>query len=157
MPLPKVVAAAVCASVLGAQFAIASPLSPERHGWYWPFLPYPMYSESHFRSDSLVVPELRVARCGSDEFTATLMTDSLAIPRSQLLTLLVAVRRAPASAAARSGEALLGRAVEAEYPAQYCTASAWVRVVYVADTSTYELRGPMRRAAVWPVHESGAK
>ena len=83
MPLPKVVAAAVCASVLGTQIAISSPLSPKRLGWYWPFLPYPMYAESHFRSDSLVVPELRVARCGSEEFTAALMTDSLAIPRNQ--------------------------------------------------------------------------
>ena len=157
MPLPKVLAAAVCACVLGAQIVISSPISPERHGWYWPFLAYPMYAESHAQSDSLVVPELRVTRCGSDELSATLMTDSLAVPRNQLLTLLVIVARAPESAAGRSAEAKLSRAVESQSPARYCTASAWMRVVHVADTSTYHLRMPMRRAAVWPVNEPGAK
>ena len=157
MPLPKVVAVGVCATVLGAQLAISSPISPERHGWYWPFLTYPMYAEAHFRSDSLTVSELRVAKCGSNALTTVLMTDSLGAPRSQLLTLLVIAARVPESAAGRGAEAKLSRAVESQYPARYCTASAWVRVAYVADTSTYHVLMPMRRAAVWPVNESGAK
>ena len=156
MTLPKLVAVAVSTCVLGAQILISSPLSPERHGWYWPFLAYPMYAEAHSLSDSLVVPELRVARCGSDVSSTTLMTDSLAVPRNQLLTLLVVVARAPESEEARSAESKLSRAVEAQYPARYCSASAWMRVVHVADTSTYHVRMPMRRAAVWPVNESGA-
>ncbi|HEV7706318.1 MAG TPA: hypothetical protein VGO46_18620 [Gemmatimonadaceae bacterium] len=154
MPLPKLVAAGVCAGILGAQIVISSPISPERHGWYWPFLAYPMYAEAHTRSDSLVVPELRVAKCGSDALTTVLMTDSLAVPRNQLLTLLVIAVRAPESAKARSAEARLSRAVDAQYPGQYCTASAWVRVAYVADTSTYHVHMPMQRALVWPMNES---
>jgi len=156
MTLPKLFAVAVSTCVLGAQILISSPLSPKRHGWYWPFLAYPMYAEAHSLSDSLVVPELRVARCGSDVSSTTLMTDSLAVPRNQLLTLLVVVARAPESEEARSAESKLSRAVEAQYPARYCSASAWMRVVHVADTSTYHVRMPMRRAAVWPVNESGA-
>lgn len=157
MPLPKFVASAVCVGVLGAQLAISSPISPERHGWYWPFLAYPMYAEAHFRSDSLSISELRVARCGSHELTTVLMTDSLGVPRNQLLTLLSIAVRAPSSAAARSAEARLSRAVESQYPARFCTASAWVRVAYVADTSTYHVQMPMRRAAVWPVNDPGVK
>ena len=157
MPLPKFVAAGICASVLGAQLVISSPISPERHGWYWPFLAYPMYAEAHMLSDSLVVPELRVATCGSDALTTVLMTDSLAVPRNQLLTLLALAVRAPESAKARSAEWKLSRAVESQYPGRYCEASAWVRVAYVADTSTYHVEMPMRRAAVWPVNEAGAK
>ena len=157
MPLPKLIVAAVCASILGAQIVIASPISPERHGWYWPFLAYPMYAESHSLTDSLVVPELRVAKCGSEALTTVLMTDSLAVPRNQLLTLLVVAVRGPQSTNARSAEARLSRAVDAQYPGQYCTASAWVRVAYVADTSTYHVEMPMRRAAVWPVNESGRR
>jgi hypothetical protein len=156
MTLPKLVAVAVSACVLGAQILISSPLSPERHGWYWPFLAYPMYAEAHSLSDSLVVPELRVTRCGSNASSVTLMTDSLAVPRNQLLTLLVVVARAPDSEEARSAELKLSRAVEAQYPARYCSASAWMRVVHVADTSTYHLRMPMRRAADWPVNQAGA-
>jgi len=157
MPLPKFVAAAVCASVLGAQVVISSPISPERHGWYWPFLTYPMYAEAHFLSDSLTVTELRVAECGSDALATVLMTDSLAAPRNQLLTLLVIAVRHPESPAGRSAEAKLSRAVESQYPGRYCTASAWARVAYVADTSTYHLQMPMRRAAVWPVNDAGVK
>ena len=157
MPLPKLVAATVCASILGAQIVISSPISPERHGWYWPFLAYPMYAESHTRRDSLVVPELRVAKCGSEALTTVLMTDSLAVPRNQLLTLLVIAARSPESANARRAEARLSGAVDSRYPGQYCSASAWMRVAYVSDTSTYHVRVPMRRAAVWPVNRSGGK
>jgi hypothetical protein len=157
MPLSKFAAAAVGACVLGTQIVIASPISPERHGWYWPFLAYPMYAEAHYQSDSLVVPELHVARCGTDTHSTVLMTDSLGVPRNQLLTLLVIAVRAPESADGKSAESKLSRAVEAQYPGLYCAASAWVRVAYVADTSTHHVRMPMRRAAVWPMSESGAK
>lgn len=157
MPLPKVIAAAVCASILGAQVIMSSPISPDRRGWYWPFLAYPMYAEAHFASDSFTVPELRVAKCGSDAQTTILTRDSLSTPRNQLLTLLILVVRAPESVDARRAEGKLSRAVEAQYPGQYCTASAWVRVVHVADTSTHHLRLPMRRAANWQVNEPGAK
>ena len=157
MPLSRIVALVVSATVLGAQLVISSPISPERHGWYWPFLTYPMYAEAHFRSDSLAVSELRVANCGSDALTTILMTDSLGAPRNQLLTLLAIAARAPESVAGRRAEARLSRAVESQYPARYCTASAWVRVAYVADTSTYHVRMPMRRAAVWLVNAPGMK
>jgi hypothetical protein len=157
MPLPKVVASAVCVLVLGAQIAISEPISPEQHGWYWPFLPYPMYAVSHARSDSLFVPELRVATCGSDAFSSTLTTDSLAAPRNQLVTLMAAAVRAPESTRGRRDEAKLSGAVEAQYPSRYCTASVWMRVVYVADTSTYRLQAPMRLAASWPINRSGVK
>ena len=152
MTLPKLAAAAACAFVLGAQIVIASPISPERHGWYWPFLAYPMYAESHARTDSLLVPELHVAVCGSDRVSALLDTDSIAIPRNQLLTLLVSAARAPESTKGRLAEARLSRAVEAQYPARYCTASAWIRVVRVDDSSTYRLHAPMRVAATWPIN-----
>ena len=109
------------------------------------------------QSDSLVVPELRVATCGSEALTTVLMTDSLAVPRNQLLTLLVIAARSPESANARSAEARLSGAVDSRYPGRYCSASAWMRVAYVADTSTYHVRVPMRRAAVWPVNRSGGK
>jgi hypothetical protein len=155
MPLPKLVAAIVSLCVLGAQIAISSPISPERHGWYWPFLPYPMYAESHARTDSLVVPELRAAACGSEVFTSILTADSLTTPRNQLVTLLVVAARDPEGAAGKSAEAKLSGAIEAQYPARYCTASAWIRVAHVADTSTYHVRAPMRRAAVWAVNEAG--
>ena len=157
MPLSKIAAAVVGACVLGTQIVIASPISPDRHGWYWPFLAYPMYAEAHSLSDSLVIPELRVAKCGSDAHTTVLMTDSLGVPRNQLLTLLVIAARAPESAKGKSAEMKLSRAVESQYPGRYCAASAWLRVAYVADTSTYHVRMPMQRAAVWPVHESGEK
>jgi hypothetical protein len=84
------------------------------------------------------------------------MTDSLAVPRNQLLTLLVVVARAPESEEARRAESKMSRAIEAQYPARYCSASAWMRIVRVADTSTYHLRMPMRRVAVWPVNGLGA-
>jgi hypothetical protein len=157
MTLPKLVAAAACLFVLGTQIVIAAPFSPERHGWYWPFLAYPMYAESHARTDSLLVSELHVAACGSERVSTLLDTDSLAIPRDQLLMLLVSAARGPESTKGRRAEAQLGRAVEAQYPARYCTASAWIRVVRVADSSTYRLDAPMRIAATWPINAVAEK
>jgi hypothetical protein len=155
MPLPKLVAAAVCIGVLGAQIFIASPASPNRNGWYWPFLPYPMYAKAHARSDTVVVPQLRLAECGGAKADEILPEDSLGVPLGQLLSSLTTIARVPESAAAKSAAGRLSRAIEAQYPGRYCTASAWVRTVYVADTSTYDLHEPMRRAAEWAVNREG--
>jgi hypothetical protein len=157
MPLPKLVAAAVCIGVLGAQISIASPASPNRNGWYWPFLPYPMYAKAHARTDTLVVPQLRVAECGGATAEMILPEDSLGAPLSQLLSNLTTIARVPHSEVATIAAERLSRAIEAQYPGRYCTASAWVRTVYVADRATSDLHGPMRRAAVWAVNRTGPK
>ena len=79
MPLPKLVAAAVVAGVLGAQFAVSTPLAPDR-SWYWPFLPYPMYAQAHVVTDTLAVPQLRVSECGSARAEAILSARVLGAP-----------------------------------------------------------------------------
>jgi hypothetical protein len=155
MPLPKLVAAAVCIGVLGAQIFIASPASPNRSGWYWPFLPYPMYAKAHARTDTLVVPQLRVAECGGATAEMILPEDSLGVPLGQLLSSLTTIARVPQGESAKSAAERLSRVIEAQYPGRYCTASAWVRTVYVADDATYDLHRPMRRAAMWAVNRAG--
>ncbi|MEO6209859.1 MAG: hypothetical protein ABIQ10_06995 [Gemmatimonadaceae bacterium] len=155
MPLPKAVAAAVCIAVLGAQIASSSPLVAGGGVWYWPFVRYSMYADAHAGGDSLLVPELRAAQCGHTELTDTILPDSLGIPSLQLGSLLVAIGRAPEAAAGQMAEAKVGRAVEAQYPGRYCSASAWLRVVYVADISTYTVRAPMRRVAAWTLDRGG--
>jgi hypothetical protein len=149
MPLPKVIAAAVCIGVLGVQGVIASPPLLARYGWNWPFLPYPMYAMAHARADSLVVSELRVASCGSESFSHVITPESLGTPLYQLPVLVTVIARAPESDAARGAMGKVSRAVEAQFPGRYCSASAWVRTVFVADTATYALDSPMRRVAVW--------
>jgi hypothetical protein len=149
MPLPKIIASGVCIAVLGTQLFLSSPVSPNAHGWYWPFLAYPMYAESHSRSDSLLVMELRVARCGDASLSQIISADDLGAPHNQIHNLLLDIARAPGSEKGKSAAAKVSRAVEARYPGRFCAASAWERVVYVADTSTYRVRAPMRRAATW--------
>jgi hypothetical protein len=157
MPLPKLVAAAVCVGVLGAQVAIASPASSDQHGWYWPFLPYPMYALAHVRSDTLVVPQLRATECAGAKSHVILTEDSLGAPHSQLLSTLGTISRVPESEVARRAAGRLSGAIEAQYPGRFCTASAWVRTVYIADTATYDLDRPLRRAAEWAVNGAGQK
>ncbi|MEP7088089.1 MAG: hypothetical protein ABI884_12360 [Gemmatimonadota bacterium] len=157
MPLPKYIAGVVCVSVLGAQVIASSSGSSNRHGWYWPFLAYPMYAESHARSDTLVIPELRVDACAKGAPGATLTSDSLSTPHNQLGALLIAAARAPGSSAAKGAEAKLSRAVEAQYPARFCRASAWIGVVRVGDTSTHHLDLPMRGVVTWPVNGGGSE
>lgn len=154
MPLPKVVATGICIAVLGTQLLVSSPVLPNPHGWYWPFLAYPMYAESHTRSDSLIVTELRVARCGSDVLDTIISADDLGAPRNQLHNLLLSAWRAPESETGARAEARVSRAVEAQYPGRFCTASAWKRVVYVTDPSTYRVRAPMQRVAVWSLERA---
>ena len=155
MPLPKIVAAGVCIAVLGAQIASSSPFVAGDGVWYWPFLRYSMYANAHASADSLLVSELRVARCGHMDFSRTILADSLGIPPAQLNSLLVMIGRATGATADRDAELKVGRAVEAQYPGRYCAASAWLRVVHVADTSTYTVRAPMRRVAEWTLERGG--
>jgi hypothetical protein len=156
MPLPKLVAAAVVAGVLGAQFVVATPLAPDR-SWYWPFLPYPMYAKAHQASDTLAVPQLRVSACGSARPEAIMSASALGAPVQQVTSLLGTIARAPESDQGAHARARLSRALEAEFPARYCTASVWVRTVRIADPSTYDLENPMRRAAVWSVKQADAR
>jgi hypothetical protein len=156
MPLPKVVAAAACIGVLGAQLAVATPLAPDR-SWYWPFLPYPMYARAHAQSDTLVVPELRVSECADTRAEVALPARELGAPLRQVTTLLATIARAPNTLAADSARGRLSRAIEAQYPARYCKASAWVRTVRVSDPETYGLAAPMHRAASWTVSDKSSR
>lgn len=155
MPVPKAVAGAVCIAVLGAQIATSSPLVAGGGVWYWPFVRYSMYADAHARRDSLLVSELRAAQCGHTERTDTILPESLGIPPSQLGSLLVMIGRAPDAPASQDAKLKVGRAVEAQYPGRYCSASAWLRIVYVADTSMYVVRAPMRRVAEWTLDRVG--
>jgi hypothetical protein len=156
MPLPKLIAAAACIGILGAQLSVAFPPASDR-SWYWPFLPYPMYSQAHARSDTLVVPQLRAGECADPTHEVILDATTLGAPLHQLTGLLTTIVRAPGSAAAGGSEGRLARAIEAEYPARYCVASAWVRTIRVADTATYDLHAPLRRVAVWSVNPAESK
>ena len=139
------------------QGAIASPPVVARYGWNWPFLPYPMYAMAHARADSLVVSELRVAGCGRAAATTVMTPELLGTPLYQLPNLMITIARAPESDAAHMAMGKVRRAVEAQFPGRYCSASAWVRTVLVADTATYALDRQMRRAAVWTLTERGSK
>jgi hypothetical protein len=156
MPLPKLIAVSICTGVLGAQLAVAIPPASGR-SWYWPFLPYPMYSQAHAQSDTLIVPQLRVRACGESHPEQILGARALGVPLHQLTASLTTIARAPNSDSANAAKARLGRAVEAEYPARYCEASAWVRTVRVDDASTYDLRNPMHRIVGWNVNQTGSR
>jgi hypothetical protein len=156
MPLPKLIAAAVCVSILGAQLSVAFPPASDR-SWYWPFLPYPMYSKAHALSDTLVVPQLRAEQCEDPTHEVILDATTLGAPLHQLTGLLTTIARAPESAAADSAMGRLSRAIEAEYPARYCVAAAWARTIRVADTATYDLHSPLRRVTVWSVNRAESK
>jgi hypothetical protein len=153
MPLPKVVATAACVAMLGAQLAVATPLASER-SWYWPFLPYPMYAKAHVASDTLVVPQLRVRECGHAAPEEVLDASALGTPLHRLRSVLTIIVGAPGSASADSAKDRIGRAIEAEFPGRYCSASAWARVVRVADTATYGLHSQMRRAVAWNMSDT---
>jgi hypothetical protein len=156
MPLPKLVAAVVCAGILGTQIVIASPMSPDR-SWYWPFLPYPMYSRAHTVSDTIVVAQLRASECVSASNETILSERSLGAPLHQLVSLVTTIARAPESDTAAVARERLSGAIEAQYPGRYCAASAWVRTTRVADGATYDLRGPMHRAAAWTLNDAVRK
>jgi hypothetical protein len=157
MQLPKFVAAGVCVAVLGAQLWVSLPISNDVRGWYWPFLPYPMYGVAHKRSDSFIVPELRVAACGSGALTTVLGEDSLGSWTELLNTMLIGIARDTSVTSARHANAKLSRAIDAQFPGRYCTASMWLRVVSVADTSTHHVSAPMRLAATWSMRDAGVK
>lgn len=156
MPLPKLLAAAACISLLGAQLSVAFPPASVRT-WYWPFLPYPMYSTAHALSDTLIVPQLRAGECANATHEVTLDATTLGAPLHALAGLLTTIAHAPDSEEATDAKRRISRAVEAEFPARYCTASAWARTIRVADTATYDLRTPMHRVAVWNVNHTEAK
>lgn len=157
MPLPKFVASGICAAVLAAQLRVSFPISTEVRGWYWPFLPYPMYGVAHTKNDHFVVPELRVAACGSGALARTLGQDELGVWTEQLNVVLSGIAHDTSAANARRDIAKLSRAIDAQFPGRYCTASVWVRVVSVADTSTHHVLAPMRLAAAWSIPVASTK
>ena len=153
----KVLAAVVCIAVLGAQLRASLPISRVTQGWYWPFLSYPMYAIAHERGDSLVVPELRVATCGSTAYTTIETTDSLGVPRAQLNNLLYVIARSPNASGAARVSAKITHVLDAQFPGRYCAASVWTRVVFVTDTATHHVRAPMRRVAEWAMNGTGGE
>jgi hypothetical protein len=150
MPLPKLIAAAACIGILGAQLSVSIPPALDR-SWYWPFLPYPMYSKAHAQSDTLVVTQLRARVCTGAAEEVALDQNALGAPQHQLTFFLTTIAGAPGSAAAIDATGRLSRAIEAEYPARYCEASVWARTVRVADPATYALHNRLHRVAVWDV------
>ena len=157
MQLPKFVAAGVCTVILGAQLWVSFPISKEMRGWYWPFLPYPMYAAPHESSDSFIIPELRVAACGKTEIATVIAPASLGLATEQFNSILTAIARAPNAESGRRTSARLARAIEAQFPGRYCAASAWVRVVSVADTATHHVSAPVRLAATWSMSDASTR
>ena len=154
MPLPKIVAAGVCTAILGAQLWATFPISKELRAWYWPFVPYPMYAVAHARDDSFVSPALRVATCGSTEAKTVLTAHELGVLDEQLRLSLIYITVAPNAPRARREYGKLTRAIEAQHPGRFCTASVWMRVVKVSDTTTHHAYGKMREVAAWAMRDS---
>jgi hypothetical protein len=157
MPLPKPVAAGICAAILGAQLWVSFPISKELRAWYWPFLPYPMYATAHERGDVLFLPQLRVATCGSPRYDKVLTAADVGVSAEQLKLALVYIARAPHAPRADRASKSLSDAIEAQHPGRYCKASAWLRVVSVSDTSTHHAYAATRFAAEWSLLDARAK
>ena len=157
MPLPKFVAAGVCTAILGAQLWISFPISKELRSWYWPFLPYPMYAVAHGRDDYFIVSELRVAACGSTRYATMLTAEDVGLSIEQLSQALVYIAQAPHAPRADRAAGMVSRAIEAQHPGRYCSASSWLRVVSVSDTSTHHAYAKTHMAAEWAMFEKGAR
>jgi len=157
MQLPKFVAAGVCIAILGAQIRETFPITREARGWYWPFLPYPMYAVPHKSGDYFIVPELRVAACDNPERFTAMSPAKLGVSPEQVALMLTTIAHASNSASGRNTSARLSRAIDAQFPGRYCAASAWIRVVTVADTATYDVSAPMRLAATWSMTDASSR
>lgn len=157
MQLPKLVAVAVCTVILGAQLRASFPITRVTNGWYWPFLSYPMYAIAHERTDSLLVPELRVTTCEPRARARILTAYELGPPQPQLTSLLLAIARDSASAHERPLREKMARVLDARFPGQFCSAAVWTRTVFVDDAATQHLRAPMRRVAEWTMSRTSGE
>jgi hypothetical protein len=96
MKLGRIVATLYCGAVLSLQsYAVFS--TTDYNNWYWPFVNYPMYSNSFHAGESFLRVELRAVPCDSPRDAFRLGEDDLHLKWlhfSRLVHKSAAVRRA---------------------------------------------------------------
>jgi hypothetical protein len=124
----RALAIAVSAGVLAVQLWRVALVGADS-GWYWPFMDYPMYSEPHRYTETIVQRQMRGLPCRGGEPVA-LHPDTLRAPRFLFWFLLADVAGASAAAArdpavADSSRRLLTEIVRSGGDGRFCQVQLW--------------------------------
>lgn len=150
----KIAAGVIVGGVLTAQLFALSPAG--RGGWYWPFVDYPMYSDTKRPGATFGLFDLEVVGC--DGVTRALTAADLHLPRFLYRnTLEVAAGgrpdrpREPEEIPAR--RAFLGERIQDELPGSWCRARVFGRIFVVGQDGLESPDVERRLLAEWNIAE----
>jgi hypothetical protein len=162
MKLAKIVAALYCGIVLSLQsYAIFS--TTRYNNWYWPFVNYPMYSDSFRPDESFLRVEVRAVPCDSPRQVLRLSEDDLHLKWAHFITLVkksAAARRVdpdtePQAGSESTAEPLL-HFIATYVPRPVCRVQVW-RQRYIIGPRGLEYPGqPWEIAREWVLTPRGA-
>lgn len=152
MGVRKAWAIAVAGGILGLQVFASAPHTTG--DWYWPFINYPMYSESKQVGDSFTYWELRVAPCAGDGAAVPLGGRPLHITWFRFSRMLEAVagtsygKPIPPEESERT-MAALAQTITRHDPVTWCRAGVWKRTFTLGTTGVVDPSVPWRLVREW--------
>jgi hypothetical protein len=155
MNLAKLFAIAFCGAALLVQaYMVVTPLRRKNayQNYYWPFVNYPMYSDSHRMGESFSTLDLRVVPCGPDAKPVQVRSTQLRVkwkPYEQMIFQAARLRdtnsTAPAERAARHLRHYV--ATRLSFPA--CTVQLWSQTFRIGPHGLEPPDTTWRVAAEW--------
>ncbi|HEX5385191.1 MAG TPA: hypothetical protein VFW66_00675 [Gemmatimonadales bacterium] len=128
----KLLASLFCASILCVQAKEA--LSTFRYNnWYWPFVNYPMYSDSHRMGDSVVLVQVRAVPCGQASTGDTVTFGQFHVIRYNFEALIQRAAQFPGWSAeqADTAQRTLDRLAQRNLNPSPCHMQIWARTIRI--------------------------
>jgi hypothetical protein len=156
MTVAKLFAAAFCGSVIAFQ---AYPILSGQgyNNYYWPFVNYPMYSDSHRMGDSVSSIKMRAVPCRSGAPSVAVTEVDLRIKWGtfdRLLDEAAGLRETTSPVMAERASRRLRQLAATELPIPTCAVQLWRRTITIGPRGLENADAAWRVAAEWPVTEA---
>ena len=156
MTVAKLFAAAFCGSVIALQaYPILSGLG--YNNYYWPFVNYPMYSDSHRMGESVSSLKLRAVPCRSGAPSVAVTEVDLRIKWGtfdRLLYEAAGLRNTASPVQAERASRRLRQLAATELSIPTCAVQLWRRTITIGPRGLENADAAWHVAAEWPVTEA---
>lgn len=154
----KLFATAFCAAVIACQaYAIFSRLG--YNNWYWPFVNYPMYSDSHRRGESFSSLDLRVLPCSSEAKPLSVSSGELHVKWAtfdRLLYEAAGLRDTTSPATAERASIRLHRLATTQLSMPVCAVELWRRTYTIGPQGLELSADSGHLAAEWGLNQAAS-
>lgn len=162
MRLAKLLVAAYCAAALGLE-AHAVFSTTKYNNWRWPFVNYPMYSQSHGVGETITISRLRGTPCDAPAISLELAPGDLRMVNAafeRLVQQAGGLRKVTTPTEVQQAQEAIARKLQPRAGPSLCTLQVWTRSMKLGESGgeqpdAWQLRAEWKAAPARAADSAG--